>query len=341
MVSSQSTPRPTPSWRAVRSLRGFTLVELLVVIAIIGILIALLLPAVQSVRETGRRAQCGNNLKQIALALAAYESTKRVFPPGRMGCDGWTRDVCTNNPGWRRPGTSGFVMILPNLELESLYNRFDPFAKGAVFPASPGDQSDGTTDGWRTTAIAEALTVRPEIFVCPSSVTLPTYRDTQNATGCYALVQGSRGPSYGISQTLVKHYNTGMFCYRTTWRRANVRDGMSNTMFVGETVEGHTIASANIWSLGARHLHSMRSTDNPLNTRPGEGVFVKVGGGGGTGDDPPLYGYRANGAFASDHPGGAQFAFGDGHIAFLSENIDLISYRALSTRDGGEVMQPP
>ena len=338
MPPSDSPLYPRPFYRAVHSLRGFTLVELLVVIAIIGILISLLLPAVQSVRESGRRAQCGNNLKQIALALAAYQTGKRVFPPGRMGCDGWTRDVCTNNPGLARPGTSGFVMILPNLEQQSLYDAFVPFAKGAVFPASPGDQSDGTTSGWRTPPIADAIKVRPEVFVCPSSGTMPTYRTTQNATGCYALVQGSRGPSYGISQTLVKHYNNGMFCYRTTWRRANVRDGMSNTMFVGEIVEGHTIASANVWSLGARHLHSMRSTDNPLNTRPGEGVFVKVGGGGGTGSDPPLYGYKANGAFASEHPGGALFAFGDGHVEYLSENIDLISYRALSTRDGGEVL---
>jgi prepilin-type processing-associated H-X9-DG protein len=129
-----------------------------------------------------------------------------------------------------------------------------------------------------------------------------------------------------------------MFCYRTVYRRSDVRDGMSNTMFVGETVEGHVRESANVWTIGARHLHSMRSTDNPLNTWPGDGVFVRVGGGGGTGDDQPLYGYRANGAFTSQHPGGAAFGFGDGHVEYLSENIDLFTYRALSTRAGGEVL---
>ena len=103
---------------------AFTLVELLVVIAIIGILVSLLLPAVQQAREAARRMQCSNNLKQIALALANYESGVGVFPPGRMGCDGWTQDVCKDNPGIQRPGTSGFVMILPQLEQQNLYDKF-------------------------------------------------------------------------------------------------------------------------------------------------------------------------------------------------------------------------
>lgn len=315
-----------------RSGHGFTLVELLVVIVIISILFLLLLPALSTVRESGRRVNCGDRLKQLANALIQYEGQFGKFPPGRMGCDGWQQDVCKDNPGWKRPGTSGFVMILPMLDDVPLYEQFQPFDRGALFPAQPGDTPDGTTDGWKTPQIAAALSIRPEVFVCPSSSTEPWYNNGSYATGCYALVQGSKGPSYGISQTHVKHYNNGMFCYRTEIRRAHVLDGMTPTMFVGETVEGHTRESANVWTLAARHLHSMRSTDNPLNTRPGDGVFVKVGGGGGTGDDPPLYGYKANGAFASDHPGGALFAFGDGHVQMIHENIDLATYRALSTR---------
>jgi len=174
------------------------------------------------------------------------------------------------------------------------------------------------------------------VFVCPSSGTEPTYETSQNATGCYALVQGTRGPSFGIDQYKVKHYNNGMFLYVTLLSRVHVQDGLSTTMFVGETVAGHTRESANVWAIGARHLHAMRSTDNPLNTRPGEGVYVTVGG-----TTEPLYGYKANGAFASDHPGGASFAFGDGHVAFLSENIDQYTYQALSTRAGGEVVAQP
>jgi len=314
------------------TVRGFTLVELLVVIAIIGILIALLLPAVQSAREAGRRAQCSNNLKQIALALANYENALRSYPPGRMGCDGWTADVCMDNPGYERPGTSGFVMILPYLELTSLYDLIDPFAKGAVYPAAPGDSSDGTTDGWRTPEVDQAIRTRPPVFVCPSSLTKPMYGSA--ATGCYALVQGSRGPSYGIDQRRVKHYNNGMFNYRTSHSSKRVSDGLSNTMFVGEIIDGHTRESANRWTIGSRHLDSMRSTDNPLNTPPGEGVILMSGG-------SPLYGYRVNGAFASRHPAGAQFAFGDGHVVFLGENIDRDTYRALSTRNGKELVTLP
>ena len=82
--------------------RGFTLIELLVVVSIIGILIALLLPAVQAAREAARRAKCSNNLKQIALALNHYQTQNRVFPPGRMGCDGWLGSVCAGNPGKKK-----------------------------------------------------------------------------------------------------------------------------------------------------------------------------------------------------------------------------------------------
>jgi len=306
--------------------RAFTLVELLVVIAIIGILVALLLPAVQSAREAARRMECSNNLKQIALALANYESSVGVFPPGRMGCDGWTGDVCAGNTSAQRPGTSGFVMILPQLEQQNLYDQFG-FEKGAVFPAHPNNSPDGTSDGWRTPEVDAAIKVRPEMFVCPSDNSKPTFGNTEDATGSYALCQGSRGPTFGIDQVKVKHYNNGMFHYRTTIAQSEVRDGMSNTIFVGETIMNHTSESQNRWTVGARHLSSMRSTDNPLNSPPGQGVVVL-----------DLYGYQANGAFGSRHPGGALFAFGDGHVVFLGENVDLNTYRALSTRDGGEVI---
>jgi prepilin-type processing-associated H-X9-DG protein len=301
-------------------------VELLVVIAIIGILVAMLLPAVQSAREAARRMECSNKLKQLALALANYETAVKVFPPGRMGCDGWTQDVCKDNPGWKRPGTSGFVMILPQLEQQNLYDKMG-FEKGAVFPAAPNDTSDGTTNGWRTADVDLAIKTRPPVFVCPSDESKPTFDTTQDATGSYALSQGSWGPTYGIDQIKTKHYNNGMFHYRTVISVHEVRDGLSNTMMVGETIMNHTLESQNRWTLGARHLSSMRSTDNPLNTLPGTGVTVV-----------DLYGYKANGAFGSRHPGGAMFAFGDGHVVFLSENVDLTTYRALSTRAGGEVI---
>jgi prepilin-type N-terminal cleavage/methylation domain-containing protein/prepilin-type processing-associated H-X9-DG protein len=304
---------------------GFTLVELLVVITIIGILIALLLPAVQAAREAARRSQCTNHLKQIALALANYESSQQCYPPGRLGCDGWTGDVCANNPGFARPGTSGFLLILPQLELQALHAQFEPFAKGAVFPGAPGDVSDGTTNGWQTAKITAAIKVRPEVFVCPDDTSKPEVGGL--ATCSHALCMGSNGPTYkpsGIDQVGVKHYNNGVFMYRTTYRPGDIRDGLSHTFFVGEVLGADTTESVNRWVTGSRHLDCLRNTENPINTPPGQGTVLD------------LYGYKCNGAFGSRHPGGAGFAFGDGHVAFISENIDLASYRALSTRDSGE-----
>jgi prepilin-type N-terminal cleavage/methylation domain-containing protein/prepilin-type processing-associated H-X9-DG protein len=302
---------------------GFTLVELLVVIAIIGILVALLLPAVQAAREAARRAQCTNNLKQIVLAIANYESTSKTYPPGRMGCDCWTGNVCGNRPDSTRPGTSGFVMILPQMELQGLYDSFNDFQLGAVYPAT-GCGGTADTAGWNT-GIAQYLLVRPKAYVCPSDTSEPNRGSA--ATGSYALVHGSRGPTNGIDQMLVKHYNTGVFNYRTVYRTSDVTDGLSNTMFAGEVIEAHTADSSNRWLVGSRHTDSLRSTDNPLNTPPSTGVVVT------------LYGNRVNGAFASRHPNGAMFAFGDGHVNFFSENIDLTVYRALSTRAEGEAVE--
>src|SRR5688500_11754628 len=99
---------------------GFTLVELLVVIAIIGVLVALLLPAVQSARESSRRTQCLNHLKQVGLAVHNYHDTLGLFPPGRMGCDCWDDDVCGKRSSLTRPGTSGFAMLLPFVEQQPL-----------------------------------------------------------------------------------------------------------------------------------------------------------------------------------------------------------------------------
>ena len=300
--------RPMRISRPCRDRAGFTLVELLVVIAIIGILIALLLPAVQAAREAARRSQCTNNLKQLALAMHNYEGTFKVYPPGRMGCDG----ACTPTYG---PSTSAFVMILPFIEQQALYDLFGTFPSGV--PES----------------LAESVLItRPEAFVCPSAIMPEVYdpggTSKRWATNCYALCAGHYGPTYGISgQT--KWLNSGLFLYRDPVRPAMVRDGLSQAIMLGEVVDGHVPGHTNRWPTAGRHVDSLRTTDNPVNTPPGEGVTYSN------------YGNPCNGAFGSRHPGGANFAFSDGSVHFVSATIDLAIYRLLGQRNSGEPKELP
>ena len=144
------------------------------------------------------------------------------------------------------------------------------------------------------------------------------------ATGNYAMVTGTLGAAAGLSSSM-KYDNTGVFYYLKAHRVGDVTDGLSKTMFVGEVIETESHDSSNIWSRAVREMDCLRSTSNPLNSMPGDPVFMSN------------YGYRVNGAFASRHPGGAMFAFGDGHVEFLQENIDLFVYGSLATRSKGEV----
>jgi prepilin-type N-terminal cleavage/methylation domain-containing protein/prepilin-type processing-associated H-X9-DG protein len=299
------------------SRRGFTLVELLVVIAIIGVMVGLLLPAVQAAREAARRMQCSNNLKQIALANANYEDSFKSFPPGRAGCDGITNGVCAGDPNFRRVGTSALVALLPFIEGQSLHQSMD-FNTG-LYSSAFGMNAQNQA----------AVAQRPAFVVCPSdtarlAITSGAY---PIATGSYAMVSGRLGPDHGIGAN-VKITNTGIYMYKTVFRQSDMTDGTSTTMIFGETYDGHLEEVYNVWTMGSRH-HTLRSTVNPPNTPPGQGITTSP------------YGTPLNGAFASRHPGGVMFAFADGHVQFLSENIDLATYRAFSTRDGGETVSLP
>jgi prepilin-type N-terminal cleavage/methylation domain-containing protein/prepilin-type processing-associated H-X9-DG protein len=325
--------------------RGLTLVELLVVIAIVALLVALLLPAVQGVRETARRIQCGNNLKQIGLALSAYQSAQGTYPRG-TGCDGGGDQTCgcaaTRTADGTRTGNSGFLSILPQLEQQPLYDAFTDGGPWLWFDP-PSESSGGLTN---PAVNGPATAVRPPVYVCPSdgsaplvTVTFPNAGGRLVATGNYALVHGRYGPSgnlpgfptadcgtagnIGWSNTL-KVRNTGVFGYLLARTPAHVRDGLANTMFAGEVIAADTVDSRNVWSFAFRHCDSLRNTENPLNTPPGGGITFEN-----PAVSPPQ---KCNGAFASRHPGGGQFVFGDGRVAFLSDLIDQVTYRALSTR---------
>jgi len=297
---------------------AFTLIELLVVIAIIAILIGLLLPAVQKVREAAAKMKCQNNLKQIGLSLHNYESTYNAFPAGRHGCDGITTGPCATDTLVQRNGACAFIQLLPFIELESLYKTFDqmdlPYNQGTTWTAKS----------------KIGVETRPSVYVCPSDVS-EKFRvaGTLNAaTGSYALVHGNLGPSQGISATL-KLYNSGMFNYKIVQKRSEMTDGSSNTMVCGEVIDAHTDLSINIWTQASRNESCLRNTENPPNTRPGTGITTSP------------YGIPLFGGFGSKHSGGVSFAFGDGHNQFITDSISLPIYKALSTKAGGESVSYP
>jgi prepilin-type N-terminal cleavage/methylation domain-containing protein/prepilin-type processing-associated H-X9-DG protein len=319
-----------------RKRAGFTLVELLVVIAIIGILVALLLPAVQAAREAARRMSCSNNLKQWGIAESNYELAHKVFVPARPGPDATTSNEvrivgkpsgprATGGKGYERSGASGFVLMLPFIESQALYDKFD-IAKGdGIWLSSVSGVN------WRTPEKEQAMGVRPDVVVCPSSRTMPkteiaSYQSYSEipATGCYAFCGGHRGINkFGVDACLVKHHNTGIHLYWTTVKIKKILDGTSKTISIGEAIEGHTQDSSNIWTYALRFADCFRVTEVALNTRPDVEAAV-------AGDNTGNF----NGAFASYHPGGAYFLYADGHAEFISEDIDLDTYQNLSTIAG-------
>jgi prepilin-type N-terminal cleavage/methylation domain-containing protein/prepilin-type processing-associated H-X9-DG protein len=314
---------------------AFTLVELLVVIAIIGVLVALLLPAIQAAREAARRMSCSNNLKQDGVAIQNYHDVQKHYPPARPGPDGTDsrefQDFAQprgprsgGGKGYLMSGASGFVLLLPYMEQQALYDEFDIESGEGIWLSN----ESGTS--WRTPRKEQAIGTRPETVVCPSSTTLPQsaelYQDWSviPATGTYAFCTGHRGVNrWGCRPCHMKYHNSGIHLYYTLISIKQVTDGTSKTFSVGETIDGHLRDSSNIWTYAERYLNSLRVTEVSLNSPTGiEGQPC--------GDNPAVN----NGAFASNHPGGAHFLFGDGHIEFVSENIDLDTYQNLSTIAG-------
>ena len=297
-----------------RSTVGFTLVELLVVIAIIGVLVALLLPAVQAARESARRMQCVNNQKQIGLALLNFESASGKLPAGRHGCDASTEPTVpgceAGTPTVERSAMSALVKLLPQLELQALFDRLDVSDQGLIIYDAESDAHFGS---WATPAVQLALNTRPAAFVCPSADSNPVpdslhYAEGSGwelppATGDYAMCMGHRGPSWDRDFFAVKTDNSGLFFYIREIKLREIEDGTSNTLFAGEVLDSHTIDSSNLWSRSERHLDGMRTTDNPINTPAGpDFAEITINHRKRVAPDRP---YFATGSFGSTHPRGA------------------------------------
>jgi prepilin-type N-terminal cleavage/methylation domain-containing protein/prepilin-type processing-associated H-X9-DG protein len=290
--------------------RGFTLVELLVVIAIIGVLVALLLPAVQAAREAARRSQCANNLRQTGLAFLNYESAKRTYPPG------------DEYVGKQKRGAPMRFTMLPFFEQGVISSQYD--AKTLV---------NGTFD------FAESPIAKTPISVykCPS---VSKWQQVVLRRDYFGVKGGREFVDNGWGMGSID----GLFIGRIARKVGDVTDGTSNTLAAGESIQGDSNESTEanktglfpwteengtaIWWVLAGNCsgdcttpgsqigrRSVRGTFNPIN-------FVI---------SPVANGQADNSAFGSEHTSGAQFVWGDGHVSFVNDAIEHETYKSLST----------
>ncbi|MDZ7620258.1 MAG: DUF1559 domain-containing protein [Patescibacteria group bacterium] len=331
--------------------RAFTLVELLVVIAIIGILIALLLPAVQSAREAARRMQCSNQMRQIALALHNYHDAMKSFPHGTR----WPIGA----PNWR-------VMVLAYMEQKALSDQLDLSSQLSVGGFSTQREDTGScgygTPGVHRNAILAGLTVAG--WNCPSSRSstnatgqTPTYNNrSEGQTHDYVGIAGSTpdpgGRGTRVCSDVITRYGGNIYCQNGVFfpdgavRIARVTDGTSHTMFVGE--QSGLVGTADIracYHAGwAGCFNDDYKAAQPINMRADgdywcSGVTTirypinlrKTAGG-------ASQTHNANTVLNSNHPGGTHGALVDGSVQFLSEAMDLEILRRLAAKDDGQTV---
>ena len=348
---------------------GFTLVELLVVIAIIGILVGMLLPAVQRVREAARRTACLNNMRQMGLAVQNYQSARLRFPPGSL----W-KDLNADGNFQSGEGFSIHAQILSELEQQSLYDQFfnAEVSAGAINLRTLSDN-------------------RVEIFLCPSATQLDERESTQLAGNVSALYQGMvshylgctgsveiNHPQFGDQGVAISGYGgflgqngvfgvnvdvpmTGagaalnhVFAYTTKSAKntADIRDGSSNTIMFGENSKSELLSNdPNIipdfeaprtgWAVGydtdsasTGILHCGRVIGQQINmNRPANWNASESGG---SLAFSPFY--RNDFAWNSNHSGGAIVCLADGSSRFLADTINIQTLRSVCSADVGEIV---
>jgi prepilin-type N-terminal cleavage/methylation domain-containing protein len=332
---------------------GFTLVELLVVIAIIGILVALLLPAVQAAREASRRSQCQNRLRQIAIACHNFEATNKRLPPANAR---FNEDDVSLRPDW------GYLaFILPFVEQQSLYDKivknvqwFDEANRTAVMTpveefkcptrepleyiiaTDPGGTSGGfgnIPDSPLRAHYYGVLGANPQLVhpnppdFCidrnsPYTMELVSGGASRTNPQCFAASNGRIAENGLIN----RRHSMGNSERRPSVRLARVTDGTSKTFMIGESAFGATDEGTRPWIVGVvgEYMYSSKNVAYAINSGcRGLGC-----------PNPP----RNNMGFGSEHPGGCHFAMGDGSIHFLSENIELVVMFALASRQADDAI---
>ncbi len=286
--------------------QGFTLVELLVVIAIIGILIALLLPAVQAAREAGRRVQCLNNLCQLVMAAQNYETAHEKLPPGVINATGPIESVAQGQH------ISWLAQILPQLEQQNAYDRLD-FSAGAYAPPNAPLRDWGAS-----------------VFLCPSDPDSNSVAPlgVSNYAGCHHDVEAP-----------IDADNHGVLFLNSAIRYRDLLDGSSQTILFGEKLTTRLDLG---WLSGTRA--TLRNTGSPINSSS-RGVLAAIDDNANMPartsalvPAPNVKPAFVVGGFESHHPGGANFAFADGSTRFLSESINQQTLQYLGHRADGQLL---
>jgi len=344
---------------------GFTLVELLVVIAIIGILVGLLLPAVQSVREAARRTGCLNNLRQYSLACINYESAWMKFPsgagPNRLG------------NGELSFESSWITSIMDMMEMENERDLVVDELTSRLPPIGEVLTNEEVIDGFAFVSAEENIPFKSALLHCPSAKQKDFEATDAIRTGMASHYVGCAGSSVPVDSIIRDVYfppvSTGEgpigcngifspFLGRSSFptysrRRAagssDIGDGLSNTILIGESSRGISdefIPLRTGWVFGARGKY-VRITEEPPHIY--KHVIISIYGVKSVGEHgindnfdflSDVYSQNSQ-CFNSNHPGGAQFAYGDGSAKFIDEGIELAILQSLATMDRGEVVSYP